>query len=102
MSFPEPTTWSCLAVRGSGQPTCSWSPRTTGPGGDCGAWLDAGPGEACKSLALLPTLTYIVIHGSYSSPVVGPLRTARVRATLDVRCSAPGSDAVQRHQQARR
>ena len=23
-------------------------------------------GEACKSLALLPMLTYIVIHGSYS------------------------------------
>jgi hypothetical protein len=36
------------------------------PGGDLRAWLDAGRGVACKPLALLITLTYIVIHGSYS------------------------------------
>jgi len=42
------------------------SPRGRPAPGDYGAWLDAGPGVACKPLALPPTLTYIVIHGSYS------------------------------------
>ncbi len=41
-------------------------PRGRPAPGDYRAWLDAGPGAACKSLALPPTLTYIVIHGSYS------------------------------------
>jgi hypothetical protein len=58
---------SCLVGRGSGHPTCSWSPRAADPPRDnYGARLDAGPGVACKSLALPPTLTYIIIHGSYS------------------------------------
>lgn len=42
------------------------SPRGRPAPGDYGAWLDAGPGVACKSLALPLTLTYIVIHGSSS------------------------------------
>ena len=67
MSFPEPTARSCLVGRGSGHPTCSWSPRAADPPRETTEpWLDAGPGAACKSLALPPTLTYIVIHGSYS------------------------------------
>ena len=66
------------------------SPRGRPAPGDYGAWLDAGPGEACKSLALALTFIYIVIHGNYSEPVVGPVRTARVRATLRVRLEAHG------------
>ncbi len=61
--------------------------------------LDA---EAYKSIALPTTSTYIVVHGTYFQPIVDPVRTARVLAALRVCCSAPGSDPVQRHQQARR
>lgn len=67
MSFPEPN--GAELPRGPGE----WapdvllvSPRSRPAPGDYGAWLDAGPGVACKSLALPLTLTYIVIHGSYS------------------------------------
>ena len=42
----------------------------------------------------------IVVHGSCSQPIVDPVRTARVRAAIRVRCSAPGSNPFQRHQQA--
>ena len=66
MSSPEPSARSC---RGPGE----WapgvllvSPHGRPAPGDYGAWLDAGPGVACKSLAQPPTVTYIVIHGSYS------------------------------------
>jgi signal transduction histidine kinase len=62
----------------------------------------AGPGVACKSLASPPTLTYILLHGSRSQPIVDPVRAARVRAAVRVRCNSAGSNPFQRHQQARR